>query len=95
MLAEGSLQSLLQHLSRLLLPVITQASDSATSSAQAPSGAATASDCRQVLGIEAEDLDMLLAVLEALASSGAGTPQQPSCQVSASCLQDCCCRKCV
>lgn len=72
LLAEGGLQALLQHLHQLLLPVINAPASDSSQEQGSPGGAPK--DCKQLLGVEEEDLDMLLAVLEALAAADT-TPQ--------------------
>lgn len=94
MLSAGGLQHLLQHLHQLLLPIITPAPAptpdlppqldpaqvSANSSEQAvASGGST--DSKDKLAVPPEDLDTLLAILEALASADAAADSSPNAQV--------------
>ncbi|KAL0024070.1 hypothetical protein WJX79_002966 [Trebouxia sp. C0005] len=85
MLSVGGLQSLLQHLHQLLLPLInpamplpsTSVSGAADSgSSTAPSGGST--DSKGKLAVAAEDLDILMTILEALAASDAAANSQVS-----------------
>ena len=98
MLAECSLQSLLQHLHLLLLPVINQPSpEDSNDKGKSPAGAGQSpvttalEDCKQVVGIEADDFDMLLSLLEALAAADAGSKAKSGFQVSSSTTCCCCC----
>lgn len=81
LLAEGGLQALLQHLHQLLLPVIRAATmdDSQDPCRLLPNEKA---DCKQLLGMEQEDLDMLLAVLEKLAAADATSTSHATAQVT-------------
>ena len=88
MLSVGGLQSLLQHLHQLLLPIInpimplpsTSVGSAADSSgSMVPSGGST--DSKGKLAVAAEDLDMLLTILEALAASDAAANIQVSAKV--------------
>lgn len=94
MLAAGGLQHLLQHLHRLLLPIITHAPTPTPDllpqldPAQVPphsgeqamaSGSST--DSKDKLAVTPEDLDTLLAILEALASADAAADDSPNAQV--------------
>lgn len=88
MLSVGGLQSLLQHLHQLLLPIInpamplpsTSVSGAADSgSSTAPSGGST--DSKGKLAVAAEDLDILMTILEALAASDAAANSQVSAKV--------------
>ena len=79
MLAAGGLQSLLQHLHQLLLPIIAPPDAPDSSGATAASGGNT--DGRGKLAVAAENLDILLAILEALASSGASADSHTSIKV--------------
>ena len=80
MLAAGALQSLLQHLHHLLLPIIAPTAAAAGSGAASPGGGSNAS--RGKLVVAADNLDILLATLEALASSDAAADSHTSAKVS-------------
>ena len=80
MLAAGALQSLLQHLHQLLLPIISPTAAAASGGAVSPGGGSTAS--RGKLVVAADNLDILLATLEALASSDAAADRRTSAEVS-------------
>ena len=84
MLSAGGLQALLKHLHQLLLPIITlSVSNTAESGGlPAPSGA---TDSKVKLAVTAKDLDILLAVLEALASSDAAADGHDASQVCVLC----------
>jgi hypothetical protein len=88
MLSVGGLQSLLQHLHQLLIPIInptmplppTSVSSAADSGGSTvPSGGST--DSKGKLAVAAEDLDILLTILEALAASDAAANSQVSAKV--------------
>lgn len=88
MLAAGGLQLLLQHLHQLLLPIITPAPPPLLHPAPGPSGsggqAAASSgdaDSKGSLAVAPEDLDTLLAVLEAIASADAAVDSSANAQV--------------
>ena len=94
MLAAGGLQYLLQHLHQLLLPIITPAPTPALppllDSAQAPSDSSDqavassgSTDSKDKLAVAPEDLDPLLAILEALASADAAAGSSANAQVMA------------
>lgn len=95
MLSAGGLQHLLQHLHQLLLPIITPALASAPDvppqldPAQVPANSgeqtvasSSSTDSKDKLAVAPEDLDTLLAVLEALASADAAADSSPSAQVA-------------
>lgn len=86
MLSAGGLQALLKHLHQLLLPIITlSVSNTAESGGlPAPSGA---TDSKAKLAVTAKDLDILLAVLEALASCDAAADGHDGSQVCVLCCQ--------
>jgi len=88
MLSVGGLQTLLQHLHQLLLPIINPAmplpstsvgSVADSSGSTVPSGGST--DSKGKLAVAAEDLDILLTILEALAASDAAADSQVSTKV--------------
>ena len=95
LLAESGLQSLLQHLHQLLLPIIRSSSGAAEEPSQGQGQGqgqeqgqgqkhgqgSLALDCKQVLGVEEEDLDLLLAVLETLAAADAASSMHGQTQV--------------
>lgn len=98
MLAAGGLQHLLQHLHRLLLPSISPAPVPAPADALPPllgsaqalsesSDQAVASssdtDSKGKLAVAPEDLDTLLAILEALACADAAAGSSANAQVTA------------
>ena len=80
MLAADGLQSLLQHLHQLLLPIISPHDATDSGGNTAARGGSTGSGSK--LAVAAENLDILLAILEALASSGAAADSHASVQVS-------------
>ena len=83
MLSVGGLQSLLQHLHQLLLPIINPTMPlpptSDSSGSTVPSGGST--DSKGKLAVAAEDLDILLTILEALAACDAAANSQVSAKV--------------
>ncbi len=88
MLSAGALQTLLQHLHHLLLPIITPSlpppSTPSSTTAESSGAAASSSDAtdnKGKLAVAAEDLDILLAVLEALAPADAAAGSRVSTQV--------------
>lgn len=88
MLAAGGLQVLLQHLHQLLLPIITSAPPPLLHPAQRGAGsseqAAASSgdtDGKGKLAVAPENLDTLLAILEAIASADAAVDSSASAQV--------------
>lgn len=81
LLAEDGLQALLQHLHHLLLPVINRATADHNQSQSQGLPAESPADCKQLLGLEQGDLDMLLAILEALAAADASSSSHVRAQV--------------
>lgn len=94
MLAAGGLQHLLQHLHQLLLPIITPASaptpdlppqldpaQVSASSGEQGMASGSSTDSKDKLAVPPEDLDTLLAILEALASADAAADDSPNAQV--------------
>lgn len=94
MLAAGGLQHLLQHLHLLLLPIITPApapipdippqldpAQVPATSGEQPVAINDSTDSKDKLAVGPEDLDTLLAILEALASADAAADASPNSQV--------------